>query len=436
MLKKTILSVGSYYATQPDGSRILTTVDKKKLDAYAETFGKMKAAGLATPAPFKHDWGAVPIPKDSSFTDSRNNGGFWQEMKVEGDDLVGVLDPGSSPDAAKIGDTIREVSPAILDKWMDGLGRVWDNVLTHVALVVKPVIPGQDNFTKLPAEAVAAMSASNVGARVLFSLSDKITPENVVKGLAEDDDKDNDGVDDDLEGSPPAKSSEDDQPGEDEADSFAIGTLIDLLSQPPFNVKLPDDTTPANLAKYLFIALTAVQSHDTANNVDEAPEGSVERSNDTVAMSFALDLRRNEYTRRIDALVESGSIARKAADSRLTPLVAGYSLAFAKDGKPVEQVIDSVLTTLESSAAEKVKTTSETPEKDKSAFGLGKGPQAFATERPKGSKSVKPPDEYTRGGNADVTQERAAEVAQMLADRENIGAPVRSTKTKTVSGSR
>jgi hypothetical protein len=155
--KKTILPVGKYLVTRPNGSRTLKEFTADYLKTVAKNATDMLKAGLRIPAPFKHVKEAVPV-EESPETNSFDNAGYWTEITVEEIDgqqvLCGIIDaPGEvdnyeSP-AGKLAHRIKEVSACIVDTWTDGKNRTWGPSILHGAAVVNPVVPDQKEFALL-----------------------------------------------------------------------------------------------------------------------------------------------------------------------------------------------------------------------------------------------------------------------------------------------
>lgn len=112
-------------------------VPVKRLKHWADSFAKMKAAGIKVPVPLGHT------------TDPEKNRGEVVDMFVEGDTLYGVIDligHDSLPLASRA-----EVSIFAEPTMMSGDGQRYDDVITHVALVTDPVVNNQDGFTPVAA---------------------------------------------------------------------------------------------------------------------------------------------------------------------------------------------------------------------------------------------------------------------------------------------
>lgn len=167
VFKKQILPEGRYLVMGKDQERRLASFDKAKLNTISNNTKQMIQAGLKIPAPFQHLKEAVPVT-DIPIDNSYDNAGYWRDVWVEEDaqgksslwaeiDAPGDVTDFASP-AGKIQNTIKEVSACISDQWQDGLGRSWGPCMTHGALVVHPVVPGQTDFSMVADSVVLSMS--------------------------------------------------------------------------------------------------------------------------------------------------------------------------------------------------------------------------------------------------------------------------------------
>jgi hypothetical protein len=117
-------------------------VTGERLRGWAAAFRRMRAAGLKVPLPFGHSY------------DPRDNAGFLDDLRVEGNRLVGVLAIPRAEDAERLGTTIRDVSVSVNPDFVDARGNRLGEVIEHVALTTAPLVEGQSNFA--PVERVAA----------------------------------------------------------------------------------------------------------------------------------------------------------------------------------------------------------------------------------------------------------------------------------------
>lgn len=140
--KKKVLEEGVYQS--PDG---VINITKDRIKHWADSFKQMKSAGLKIPIPWGHHSKAIPDYDEREFYESKYNGGYIEDLQSDKDGaLIAIIDIPREEDSTRIGTSVREVSPQIETAWKDGKGNVWSDVITHLALVTHPVVPGQDNF--------------------------------------------------------------------------------------------------------------------------------------------------------------------------------------------------------------------------------------------------------------------------------------------------
>lgn len=154
--EKEILTPGLYAVSDAKGNRHAKVITKQMIGHWVKQHNEMRKSGLNIPAPSYHDKSAIPENKPGS---SKDNFGFWEELKQDDSGkLVGVLDVPLESDAERIGKTVRETSIFAVPKFIDGLGREWNNVITHIACCTQPIEPGQENFKPANNELAIAMS--------------------------------------------------------------------------------------------------------------------------------------------------------------------------------------------------------------------------------------------------------------------------------------
>ena len=161
--KKEILQEGLYVVSDGKGGRAVQLLDRNRFDHWVKQAKAMKDAGLNIPAPDFHDPKAVPGER----VGSKSNYGFWEDLTlVDTVDssgnavkaMEGFLDVPNEDDAKKIGTSVRETSIYAVPEFIDGHGNVWKDVLTHIAVVTKPIEPGQKNFIRDNGELAISMS--------------------------------------------------------------------------------------------------------------------------------------------------------------------------------------------------------------------------------------------------------------------------------------
>lgn len=275
--RKTILSVGTHKS--PEGDVVVTP---ERLQRFAATHREMVKAGITHPVCWGHHLSSVPqYPKDLQFDAhqylaSAFNCGRFVDLIVNGEDLDAIIDvPGAEvdndgnlltwvkdPDSGNMLRTsIREVSPAVCDQFVDGRKKSWNDIVGHIALVPYPVQAGQTGFQ--------ALSLNRVEAHPGFSY---ITTGKATgwKMLATGDraGKFSDGEADeeiDLEDEPEIEEVETDEPdlggeGKGGGSEYAeVAAVVDQLAEVA-GIHLPGATTKDDLLEHLKIVLQHMQS--------------------------------------------------------------------------------------------------------------------------------------------------------------------------------
>lgn len=169
ILIKEIIPEGDFLVSA-NGQRVPESFKKERLERLAATANKMIQSGLKIPVPFDHSKDAIPIVKDGAPASSFNNAGYWDQWFIGTNDegkpvLKAATDLAGSdnePDSPyyKARNTAKEVSVNIRNKFVDGLGREWNDCIMHAALVNHAVVPGQKGFEVLEDSTVVNMSMS------------------------------------------------------------------------------------------------------------------------------------------------------------------------------------------------------------------------------------------------------------------------------------
>lgn len=255
-VKARILTVGTHSSPQGD-----VVVTPERLRHWSDQFKKMRQ-DMSIPAPWNHRKEALPGNDD--FLKSPMNAGYVEEFTLSKDgksahiviDAPGVeFDNGKLITWTKIPETnamvktaVKEVSAGIAKEWKDGKNRVWNDVMTHAAVVIHPVVGGQEGFQKLSQE---------MGNSQWLSVDTKW----YLAGEYPDDKE------------VPEEKKEEPKPEvrpEPEAPTgFSMETLIKDLSGEPFRLQLPPDTDEKNFAERLWIAVSALKGQHGMGNVQE-----------------------------------------------------------------------------------------------------------------------------------------------------------------------
>lgn len=249
-VRKTVLAVGEHRS--PEG---VVKATPARLRHWADQFNAMRAAGLKIPVPYGHNTNAIPAdpndPNESQFLSSRYNAGYVEALDVTPDGLVAANDcPGLDtddsgnlvgwaklPDGREVKTAIGEVSVGIAKKFTDGTGRVWNDVITHIAVTPHPVWGGQDGFTALGG------SRGRVEGLVTLALGGATMNDDAI-------------FDDDLDAPPPADVLPD--PNADAGTGeITMEKLLPALAE--HGIALPEGTDDANFIERLYTAIVALQ---------------------------------------------------------------------------------------------------------------------------------------------------------------------------------
>lgn len=310
--RKKIVTPGVYNVNILGKGRETRAITSDKIRITADTCNKMLEAGLKIPAPFAHrdENGVVPKPLAEGEKGSWNaaiNGGYWKKFEVDPEDggLVGFVEcPGDENDlntpAGKVGKTIQETSVVMLPKWEDGEGRIWEDVLWHVALVDgKSVETDQTNFEKVDVGPELALAMA-------FSMADSV-----------------------------------EQPGNQSATGVShtseVNKIRELLVE-KLDIELPQDTNDMNFYDRFLTVLTSLKTKEEEEDLTKQPEGT-ESPSSPIAMSeltpeqvevlegkleviemkskvvlgIVLVNKKQELSSRIDMLQKTGKIGKTRA---------------------------------------------------------------------------------------------------------------------------
>jgi len=113
------------------------SVTRDRMQRWVDKFRLMQKRGIRVPVPFGHSY------------DPKDNAGFVEDLQLDGNVLFAVICIPRQEDTRKVGATVRDVSISINPDFRDGQGRRYGEVIEHVALTTRPVVPGQGDFVPL-----------------------------------------------------------------------------------------------------------------------------------------------------------------------------------------------------------------------------------------------------------------------------------------------
>ena len=143
--QKDVIRVGHY--EHPEGNWTLD-VTPERMDSWVNTFNAMQENGVDI---------EVVVDHSTKADDVR---GLVTEMYVEGDELIATLS--LTEDGEKTVKNVKNVSVQIERDVKDGTGKEYGEAITHIALVQKPVVPGQRDFVPIAASRYAPLMLSIV----------------------------------------------------------------------------------------------------------------------------------------------------------------------------------------------------------------------------------------------------------------------------------
>ncbi len=153
--KKTILKSGQ--KLRPPGAKEPLEVTNDRLVHWADQFDKMAAANTQMPLSFRSRVDHAksldemkPIPKDEEpgWLSAGNAAGFLRDVKLS-DDMESLeigLEIHGDEVIRKVEDNSVFVSPVIVDKYTDGDGHKWEDVILAADIVNLPVDRSQSEF--------------------------------------------------------------------------------------------------------------------------------------------------------------------------------------------------------------------------------------------------------------------------------------------------
>lgn len=183
--KKKIVSAGKHNAVKNGSTREMEEISPQRIKHWVDSFNQMKSElsyQIPNPAVHYDATGKPVLPVTISESgelidprtgkpclwDSNLNLGFWDKLYVDEDgDLSGEVEaPGDPSDpntpAGKIGTTIKQTSIGAAKEYKDGNGKVWKDVLCHIASPIHAVEPNQKNFIPVEEGEFSLMSMSTL----------------------------------------------------------------------------------------------------------------------------------------------------------------------------------------------------------------------------------------------------------------------------------
>ena len=158
LIEKEVIRPGTYfYRDESTGAPRKLVVTPELTRYWHEQGNAMLATGLTVPVPCEHDFNAHPM---TSADRLKNNAGWVAGYTLKGDKLfssVNITNPEITEE--KLRGSIRWTSPWI-NSFVDGKGKEWKNVISHLALTTRPRIVEQQPFGSVAAALSVAHSAT------------------------------------------------------------------------------------------------------------------------------------------------------------------------------------------------------------------------------------------------------------------------------------
>lgn len=177
LFEQTFLKPAKYYT----GNGRFTTIDAEFIKNHVAGTARLLADGHRVPILFEHaesgsDEGApVQAQRDKLADTVKHAAGWLVDVKAKdgGNEAVHVLEVPDENIAKKLrSGEIRYTSPEFRPTWIDGKGRVYQNIISHVALTHKPRSTDQSAFVEPTAAATG--DAGKNAAVLQFSLADMV----------------------------------------------------------------------------------------------------------------------------------------------------------------------------------------------------------------------------------------------------------------------
>lgn len=339
--EQTFLQPGRYHV----GGGRYRDFTAQEISSYVTGTKELLAAGHSVPLIFEH---AAPgsdegSPRDSKAAQVKHGAGWLGGVNLGNDgSALHVLEVTDADAARKLADgSIKFTSPELRPTWTDGKGRVFKNIISHVALTHKPRNPDQ---SKLQPVAEPALQ---------FSLAD-LEPIQ----MSFDDDKDADDkspIDKATDRETPADASENPDmptPGAASEEQKQLESCIAFLKT--IGVALPANTDASNFMDRLqtglmTLAESKIQAEsEAAKDDDDADNAPLIEEKPPIQQFSLSDVEGDKFTNRLlakvikaehgqcksrlETLVEKNNISPALRDSLL-----GKSdvLQFSADGEYV-----------------------------------------------------------------------------------------------------
>ena len=261
---KDVVSPGKYFPRDENGKPYEVDIPLQRIKHWAKESTRLLKNGNKIPVPYVHTDAALPLLEKSPAPGSYNNAGYIRGFRVRRKDgmLQVKVEAATDEDAQRIGKAVKDVSLRSKNKWTDGLGNEYRDVITHVAAVNHPVVLNQSNFKELKN---SAFSPSD-GLAVSLSMAAE-----VIQGTNE-----GMGVD------PPTSGHKN-----------LLDSAIENLRK--LGIGLPDDTDEMNFLDRVVVAtgaiITTKEQMEGEERLDTPPQGAQRQQPTPLAMATDQELQ-------------------------------------------------------------------------------------------------------------------------------------------------
>lgn len=306
--------------TDAAGRPIYRTFTAEDCRRYAERGNRMIASSVAIPVCWGHRDDAKPRNADDARSRfAKSTAGWIEQYRLEKDGRVLAVADLPDDEAAQA-EKVKFASPEI-ERFIDGNGRNWGEVVTHLALTPRPRQHEQTPITRLGLESQGTQKAGRIRLAI-----------------------------DPVEGRDMADESED--TGTDTgADTESEGGGSDYFQDAIEHLKnkgiiLPDDTTPENAWERIVIACMqgetpeeeGEESEEATGDGSTITEGVAPGMNGTVSLAFekqqklARAMALKTLNTEISHLFNVGRITRPIRE-RMTARLGSIQLSFDEAGE-------------------------------------------------------------------------------------------------------
>ena len=151
LVDKEIISPGVVWYKDGKGQPHAFVATPERIKRFYDDGRAMLDSGLSIPIPLEHQPDSKALTAaEKAANQLKNNTGWVNGFEMRGEKLFAQLDIQDEEVAKKLPKTIKWTSPYI-DSFMDGNGKQWEGVISHLALTARPRIVKQEPFSTMAA---------------------------------------------------------------------------------------------------------------------------------------------------------------------------------------------------------------------------------------------------------------------------------------------